>query len=202
MTHTRGGSQHLGPPSPLIIRLGRWEWHGMTLEEEGGGETHPLNTSPTDRCHWPFLNLIIVVPTQGEDGVGFSLTSPSIPLFPLPIRTPSRTLPLLYRLTHLYTDAYAWIYLSICLADVADVPMLKMAILTDWSPLSLLSISQQIKSLCVIQWFINLQYLLRWLCCGVPVAQQLKAHHMSPRRFKHYWQPLCLTFPVILPYFV
>lgn len=32
---------------------------------------------------------------------------------------------------HLYTDAYARIYLSICLADAADIiPLLKMAILT------------------------------------------------------------------------
>ncbi len=88
----------------------------------GGGETLLLNTSPTDRCRWPFLNLIIVVPTQGEMAWDF-LWHPLLYLFP-PSHSDSqpRSPSLFYRLTHLYTDAYASIYLSICLADVADVP--------------------------------------------------------------------------------
>lgn len=160
MTQTRGGSQHLGPPSPLIIRLGRWEWHGMTLQEEGGGETLPLNTSPTDRCRWPFLNLIIVVPTQGEMAWDF-LWHRHLYLFPLshPDSQP-RSLSLLQTHSFVYRRIRLdlFIYLS---GGCSGCPLLKMAILTDWSPLSLLSISLQIQSLCVFQWFINLQCLLR-----------------------------------------
>lgn len=158
MTQTRGGSQHLGPPSPLIIRLGRWEWHGMTPQEEGGGETLPLNTSPTDRCRWPFLNLIIVVPTQGEMAWDF-LWHPLLYLFPPRLPT-AVSVSLLQAHSFVYRRIRLnlFIYLS---GGCSGCPLLKMAILTDWSPLSLLSISHQIQSLCVFQWFINLQCLLR-----------------------------------------
>lgn len=111
-----GRSQHLVPLSPLIIRLGRWEWHGMTFLKAGGGETLPLNTSPTDRCHWPLLNLIIGVPTQGKMAWDF-------PWHPLNASVAPGFMLLGFWHTHLYTDAYASIYLSICLvADVADIP--------------------------------------------------------------------------------
>lgn len=161
MTHNRGGSQHLGPPSPLIISLGRWEWHRMTLKKEGGGETVPLNTSPTDRCRWPFLNLIIVVVDVGGDSVGFSLTSSFIPIPPFPFglwAAVSGSLLQAHSFVYRRIHPDLFIYLS---GGCSRCPLLKMAILTDWSPLSLLSISQQIQSLCVFQWFINLQCLLR-----------------------------------------
>lgn len=156
-------------PSPLIISLGRWEWHEMTLKQEGGGETLLLNTSPTDRCRWPFLNLIIVVFDVGGDSVGFSLTSLFIPAPPLNHHhthsfcpdsrravsdSPLQARSFVYRRIH--WDLF--IYLS---GGCCRCPCWRWQYSQTDPPLSLLSISLQIQSLCFFQWFINLQYLLR-----------------------------------------
>lgn len=130
------------PSAPSSSAWGDESDTGWHSKRRGGGETLPLNTSPTDRCCWPFLNLIIVVLNVGGDKWDFCWHS--LPYLFLPfffIRTLSRCLRLCYRLTHLYTDTDSEIYLSIYPSGgYSKCRLLKMAILTAWSlPLSLLS---------------------------------------------------------------